>query len=270
MDVTKNADRFTGFADIYDDCRPRMPAYVVEIIEKYLGASPDTVVDMGCGTGLSTLAWQGNCRRVIGVDPGADMLKIAVEKQSDSLSFVKAFSHDTGLPDGIADAVICSQSFHWMEPAGTLAEVDRILKPHGVFTTVDCDWPPVCNWQAECSYEKLSQEINRITEANESLKNQCVRWDKKRHLENLKKSGIFTYVREIVFSSREECTADRLVRLAMSQGGLQAILKTMPGRISEQLDQFSREVHRIFGTGPFPADFGYRMRIGVKTPAESR
>ena len=56
----KNADRFTGFADTYDRARPAMPYYPVERITAYLGCRPDTVVDLGCGTGLSTLIWQGN------------------------------------------------------------------------------------------------------------------------------------------------------------------------------------------------------------------
>ena len=48
-----------------------------------------------------------------------------------------------GLADGSADVVLAVQAMHWMEPAATLAEVARILRPGGVFATVDADWPPV-------------------------------------------------------------------------------------------------------------------------------
>lgn len=37
----------------------------------------------------------------------------------------------TGLPDGAVDLVTCAQSFHWLEPTGTLAKVARILRPGG-------------------------------------------------------------------------------------------------------------------------------------------
>ena len=40
-----------------------------------------------------------------------------------------------------ADIVTCSQSFHWMEPEPTLAEIARILRPGGVFAAYDYDWP---------------------------------------------------------------------------------------------------------------------------------
>lgn len=34
-----------------------MPTYPVKIIKRYLGRTPETVVDLGCGTGLSTLVF---------------------------------------------------------------------------------------------------------------------------------------------------------------------------------------------------------------------
>lgn len=264
IDYSKNADRFTGFADTYEDARPKMPFYVVEVIKKYLNASPDVVVDMGCGTGLSTMVWQGNCNRAIGIEPSDDMLKVALEKQIKDISFIKALSHDTGLADNLADAVICSQSFHWMEPFQTLKEVDRILKQNGIFATVDCDWPPVCNWEAEFAYNELFKEVDAVTENNDNLKESFNRWEKNKHLSNMKKSGVFRFVREIVFSNREQCSSERFINLAMSQGGLQTILKRKPEAILPQVQAFEEKIKNIFGEDSFDIDFCYRMRVGVK------
>ena len=66
----------------------------------------ERVLDLGCGTGLSTLVWDGRCRQVIGVEPSEDMLAIARQKTRPGLSFVRAFAHQTGLPDGCADAAL--------------------------------------------------------------------------------------------------------------------------------------------------------------------
>lgn len=41
----------------YTTARPKMPTYPVKIIKRYLGRTPETVVDHGCGTSLSTLAF---------------------------------------------------------------------------------------------------------------------------------------------------------------------------------------------------------------------
>ena len=46
-----NADRFIGFADVYENSRPAVPAHAIEIITNYLGKTPETVVDWGAERG---------------------------------------------------------------------------------------------------------------------------------------------------------------------------------------------------------------------------
>jgi ubiquinone/menaquinone biosynthesis C-methylase UbiE len=82
---------------------------------------------------LSTVSWKGIAENIIGIEPSGDMLKIAKQKADESTSFIKAYSNNTTLPNTCADAVICSQSFHWMGPITTLDEINRILKPNGIF-----------------------------------------------------------------------------------------------------------------------------------------
>lgn len=45
-----NADRFMGFADIYNNAGSKCPDQVKNTILKYLGREPSAVVDIGCGT----------------------------------------------------------------------------------------------------------------------------------------------------------------------------------------------------------------------------
>ncbi len=72
-----NSDRFLGFADIYDNARPKSPEKVKEILLRYLvGKSPSVVVDLGCGTGLSTIIWSDISNKVIDVEPSNDMIKL--------------------------------------------------------------------------------------------------------------------------------------------------------------------------------------------------
>lgn len=262
--VTKNAGRFTGFADVYDQARPAMPFYPVNIIRNYLGRKPQRVVDLGCGTGLSSLVWKGQCDELIGIEPSDDMLAVARLKEMEGISFRKGFSRETGLENASVDAVVCSQSFHWMEPELTLAEVNRILKPGGIFATVDCDWPPVCNWKVEKDYSELFRKVQDIEETYPAISESFVRWNKEGHLNNIRQSGYFMYAREIVFSNTEKCTAKRFVELARSQGGLQTILKKAPQLIEEEIRSFENIVFDTLGPDEFAIDFGYRMRIAVK------
>lgn len=261
----KNADRFLGFADVYDNNRPSVPKQAVDIIVRYLGKAPGNVVDIGCGTGLSVAAWDGRCGHVTGIDPSDDMLAVARLKENEHLSFIKAFSHDTGLPAEYADAVVCSQSFHWMNPQDTLREVDRILRCGGAFAAIDCDWPPVCGLKAEMAYAALFNKVRIIEEENADVRHTFTRWNKEDHLNNIRSSGYFRYSREIVFSSVEQCSAERFIGLAMSQGSLQTILKLHPELIENDYRHFCKAVYASFEEDAInEMTFCYRMRIGIK------
>ncbi len=259
-----NADRFVGFANIYEKSRPTVPVHAIELITNYLGKKPEIVVDLGCGTGLSTRVWENKCSKVIGIEPSEDMLNIAKEKSNAPTSFVKAYSDNTGLPDGIADVVFCSQAFHWMNPRDTLLEVNRILRNGGIFAAVDCDWPPVCNANAEIAYMNLFNKVRIIEEENKDICKTFHRWDKNNHLKNLIESGFFTYCREIVFDNCEECSTERFLALAESQGSLQTILKYSPELIENDFLNFQKAVYKSFDMKADKISFCYRMRIGIK------
>lgn len=259
-----NADRFSGFADVYENARPKVPKYPVDVICRYLGRNPQLVVDMGCGTGLSSEIWQEVSGRIIGVEPNDEMRGIAEKKTTSKMSFIKAFSDSTGLDDCCADAVVCSQSFHWMEPMSTLKEVNRILKERGVFATIDCDWPPAAKWEAENAYMRLYGKVLEIESQVPDIKDSFIRYPKDKHLENIKQSGYFTYAREILFSNTEECTKERFCNIILSQGSTQAILKKYPELIEKELDIFYEAIDSCFDKEPFDIEFCYRMRIGVK------
>lgn len=264
--IEHNAERFTGFAEEYDASRPHCPPYALKAIQNYLGRRPETVVDLGCGTGLSTIPWADYASRVIGVEPSGDMIAIARKKAEkiSGVEFRRAYASKTGLPDGCADAVTCSQSFHWMEPWSTLREVDRILKPGGVFAAYDCDWPPVCDRRAEEAWCSLEKTVREIGERFPSWQESDKRWIKDRHLESVRKSGYFSYVREIVFQNAEECTALRLISLAESRGGVQGLLKISPKLLEKPLAEFRKTILSLYCGTVFSVDFCYRMRVGVK------
>ncbi len=259
-----NADRFSGFAGLYENVRPSLPDIACNILMDYLGKKPSTVVDLGCGTGLSTVVWENKSEKVIGIDPNGDMLAEAENKGNSSISFIKAFSDDTTLPNLTADIVVCSQSFHWMEPHSTLTEVNRILKPNGIFAAVDCDWPPVCDWRAEKEYMAFMAKTHQIQHTNAEMRSSFRRWDKNEHLSNIKNSGYFRYSREIVFLNQENCNAERFSNMAFSQSAVQKILKTRPSLIKEEMTEFRKRIKAIFNDRSFNIGFCYRMRIGVK------
>lgn len=266
-----HVDRFLGFQELYDANRPAAPARVTELLTLYRGKTPELVVDVGCGTGLSTFVWNGIAARIIGVEPNPDMRMKAEEKlqrigpDAAAVSFRPGYSNELELADGEADIITCSQSFHWMEPVSTLQEFGRVLAAGGVFGAYDCDWPPCIGWEAEQAYNKLiaraAEILTRLVPPEEAVKQS----DKSEHLAQMKKSGVFRFVKEIVFHNEEMCNAERIVGMAMSQGGVQSVIKLgAAAELQDELEQFRLLTEDAFRGGTRMVPLGYRLRLGVK------
>lgn len=264
-----NVDRFLGYEDVYDRFRPQAPLHLVRVLTDYRGQRPSLVVDIGCGTGLSSFIWKKHADRIVGVEPNPDMIrkaraKLASAEDAGHLSFVEGYSNQLDLPDGSVDIVTCSQSFHWMEPVSTLREISRVLVPGGVFAAYDCDWPPTIHWTIEELYVRLSAKADDILERLADKHDRAVKRDKERHLQQLRDSGAFRYTKEIVLHNVEKSDADRFVGLALSQGGLQTVLKLGSTELDDELAAFRAAVEHYFDGRTLDLTFGYRMRVGVK------
>src|SRR5262249_6653615 len=129
--------RFDGLANIYDRHRPHYPDSAIDFIirEGNVQAS-SRLVDVGCGTGISTRQLASRGIPVVGIEPNAEMRALA---QSTPVSpgvpvpqFREGRAEATALADGSADLVLSAQAFHWFQPAEALAEFHRILVPDGL------------------------------------------------------------------------------------------------------------------------------------------
>lgn len=265
--VAANVERFSGFAELYDQHRPRPPAAIVDLLIQLAAQPRPRVVDIGSGTGLSTLIWAGRCAEIVGVEPSSDMRSQAQRRAdaagANQVRFDDGLSTRTGLPDGWADIVTCSQALHWMEPAGTFAEVARILRAGGVFAAYDCDWPPTLNWEAERAFAACMEAAKRI-EAQRQFSTDVQRWNKSGHLERMRNSGRFRYLREVLFHHIESGDAQRLVGVALSQGEIESLLKHGIGEDEIGLTALRAAAREALGEATVPWYWSYRMRIGVK------
>ena len=250
-----------GFAEGYDRHRPSPPAALPDILCLEAQVErPRLVVDLGSGTGLSTRAWAGRADEVVGVEASPEMCAQAEQATSaNNVRFVQAYAQATGLPPGEADIVTCSQSFHWMEPTATLAEVARILRPGGVFAAYDYDWPPVVHPDVEAAFEELVRNVGM----RRALRGQA-RHTKDLHLERIRESGHFRFAREVVFHSRERGTAERIVGMALSLGPLTVMLNEGVSEEELGLAALREAAVQALGNDEVDLYLGYRARLGVK------
>ncbi|HEX9415393.1 MAG TPA: class I SAM-dependent methyltransferase [Gaiellaceae bacterium] len=257
---TSGYDR-AGFATGYDRYRPRPPATLLETLCRYARVErPSLVVDLGCGTGLSTRAWSGTAERTIGVEPNPAML--AAAEAAPGVEYKAALAQETGLDDGCADIVTCSQSLHWMEPEPTFADAARILRRGGLFAAYDYDWPPVVDPEVDSAFDAYQGRRGELRRSR-GIQRGADRWAKSGHLDRMRESGNFRFCREVLLHSIEEGDAERVVGFAYSLG-LPAALDDEELERELRVSDLDAVARRVLGDRTVPFLFGYRVRIGVR------
>jgi SAM-dependent methyltransferase len=120
------AESFGADAERYDRTRPRYPDAVIDAI---VAASPGrSVLDVGCGTGISSRQFQAAGCDVLGVDVDDRMAGWARARGLD----VEVGAFETWDPAGRAfDAVVAGQTWHWVDPVAGAAKAARVLRPGG-------------------------------------------------------------------------------------------------------------------------------------------
>jgi SAM-dependent methyltransferase len=259
--IARSGYQRPGFADRYDHYRPRPPRALLELLCRFARVErPELVVDLGCGTGLSTRAWSGLAGGVVGIEPNAAML--AAAEPAAGVAYREAFAQRTGLPDDGADIVTCSQSFHWMEPEPTLAEAARILRGGGVFAAYDYDVPPAVDADVDVAFKSYLQR-RRDARRRRGIRQGADLWAKEKHLERIRESGRFRFCREVVLHSLEKGDAERVEGLARSLG----LPVADPGdddlERELRIEELTAAARRALGDRVVPFLIGYRVRLGV-------
>jgi SAM-dependent methyltransferase len=128
--------RFSDRVADYVRWRPSYPIEVVRTLEReaHVAPSKTRVVDLGCGTGISSALFLREGYAVTGVEPNQEMRAAGEELLASHPAFrvVPGTAEATGLPDASCDLVIAAQAFHWFDESACRAEVARILVPDGI------------------------------------------------------------------------------------------------------------------------------------------
>ena len=136
--------------------------------------SPNSkILDLGIGTGASSLLFKNEGHVITGIDGSEKMLEICKSKNiAEKLILQDLENPPFELDDNLFHAVISNGVFHLIHPVSTLiAEVKRLLKPNGYFVF---------------TFEKTS-DLEESTEIEPGI------WEKKT------KTGVLTYKHSIEY-----------------------------------------------------------------------
>ena len=95
----------------------------------------ERALDVGCGTGLSTIALREIARGVVGVDSSAEMIALAPKHAG--IEFEIADAEHLPFEDCHFDLVTVSQAIHWFGRPRFLQEASRVMRTNGWLIVYD-------------------------------------------------------------------------------------------------------------------------------------
>jgi ubiquinone/menaquinone biosynthesis C-methylase UbiE len=124
-------------AERYARARPAFHHHVIDRLEVLLADSLPfgRALDVGCGTGGSTIAIERLATTVVGIDPSLPMLRRA--DTGSASAFAAGQAERLPFQNTSFDLVTASSAFHWFERSSFLAEARRVLQKGGKLVVYD-------------------------------------------------------------------------------------------------------------------------------------
>jgi SAM-dependent methyltransferase len=124
-------------AEGYSSARPFLHPAIFDRVRERMGAPAPLgrALDVGCGTGMSTVALRGLAAEVVGVDSSRDMLRRA--RRADAVSYAAALGEGLPFRAGAFDLVVACGSIDWVDRALFLPRVAEVLVPRGWLVPLD-------------------------------------------------------------------------------------------------------------------------------------
>ncbi|CAL9302751.1 hypothetical protein SUDANB51_04676 [Streptomyces sp. enrichment culture] len=126
------AHSFNAAAAQYAANRPSYPPALFDAIEDLAGhpLTGSRVADIGAGTGIATALLHARGANVVAVEPG-DGMAAQFRSAHPALPLIRGTGDDLPLADASIDLVTYAQAWHWTDPARSVPEALRVLRPGG-------------------------------------------------------------------------------------------------------------------------------------------
>lgn len=141
---------FQRVAEGYAAARPYFHPLIMQKIRDLLGLKGPLshALDVGCGSGLSTMALRLLADHVSGTDCSAEMIAVAqAQNTDDRITYHHAPAEQLPFADGTFDLITVCGAINWIDRTRFLPEARRVLKNQGwmiVYDNTITDQMPHC------------------------------------------------------------------------------------------------------------------------------
>lgn len=128
-------ETFDRIADAYDAVRPTYPDTLFDDLAHAAEIAPsDSILEIGCGTGLATQSLaRWNCH-VVALDPGPELLRVARVRLAafSNIEWIQSSFETWPADESSFKLVIAAQAFHWIAPDRRFVKSASVLRPDGI------------------------------------------------------------------------------------------------------------------------------------------
>ena len=151
-DLVGFRDHFSGIAERYAAFRPQYPESLFDWLAS-IAPRRDLAWDCACGSGQASRPLAKRLGRVIASD--ASLTQVSAASDTANLSFVVAPAEQPPITDETVDLVTVAQALHWFVGADFFNEVQRVLRPEGVFAAWTYGLPHVVSDAVESTVHRF-------------------------------------------------------------------------------------------------------------------
>ncbi|MGW7099776.1 class I SAM-dependent methyltransferase [Streptomyces sp. NPDC054883] len=144
------ARSFDAAASLYAAGRPGYPDALFDAVEEAAGRplAGARVADVGAGTGIASGPLSARGADVVAVEPG-DGMAAEFRRAHPRIPLVRGDGNRLPLVTAGFDLVTYAQAWHWTDPAHSVPEARRVLRPGGALALWWNDMDSTVPWVAE-------------------------------------------------------------------------------------------------------------------------